>query len=396
VNAVDWVLVAVIVLFAITGWRQGLVRGVLSMAGFLVGLVAAVVFVPDLLDRWTIPPVERGVVSLVLLLLAAFAGQLLGAWLGRWLYERISWRPVQVVDAAAGTAFSLLALAVVVWVAASAVAVLPNQGFASEVRQSSLLSRFDSVVPDVARGWAGGLRQALDSSAFPRVFAGISEPAPLPVDPPDPSLLKVPAVRRAWSSLVRVEGIATACGQQVTGSGFVFADHRVMTNAHVVAGVTAPEVRLRGTGEAYDARVVYLDPRTDIAVLDVPQLVARRLAFDGPAGTGDPAVVAGFPGGGALTVGAARVRSLIEARGRDIYGNGVVLREVYSFRGTVRPGSSGGPLLSPAGDVLGVVFAAASDDPETGYALTAAQVAKAAAAGAAATAEVDTGSCATR
>ncbi len=98
------------------------------MVGFLGGLIVAVIVVPDLLDRWTIPPVERGVVSLTLLLLAAFAGQVMGSWGGRWLYERISWRPAQVVDAAAGAAFSLLALAVVVWVAASAVAVLPNQG----------------------------------------------------------------------------------------------------------------------------------------------------------------------------------------------------------------------------------------------------------------------------
>ncbi len=141
---------------------------------------------------------------------------------------------------------------------------------------------------------------------------------------------------------------------------------------------------------------MYLDPRTDVAVLDVPDLVARSLAFGGAAQGGDPAVVAGFPGGGALTVGAARIRTPIEARGRDIYGNGVVLREVYSFRGVVRPGSSGGPLLSPTGDVLGVVFAAASDDPDTGYALTAEQVSQAAAAGAVASDEVDTGSCATR
>jgi len=394
VNVVDIVLVVAVVLFAITGWRQGLVRGVLAMAGFLGGAAVAVWVVPDLVGRWDLAPVERGLVAVGLLLLLAFAGQLLGIAVGRWLRVRMTWRPAEVVDAVGGAAFSLLALAVVVFVVASAVAVLPDRGVASAVRWSSLLARFDAVVPDAARDLADGMRTAWGDSAFPRVFAGITEPVPFPVDPPDAAVLAVPAVRRASGSLVRVEGAAPACQETVTGSGFVYADHRVMTNAHVVAGVPRPRVRVMGTGIAYDARIVLLDRETDVAVLDVPDLTARALAFGGAAAAGDAAVVAGFPGGGKLVAAPARVRGQITARGRDIDGRAGVLREVYAVRGQVRPGNSGGPLLAPDGSVLGVVFAASVDDPDTGYALTAAQVADAAASGRSATSAVDPGRCA--
>jgi S1-C subfamily serine protease len=134
----------------------------------------------------------------------------------------------------------------------------------------------------------------------------------------------------------------------------------------------------------------------DVAVLEVPGLDAPVLTFAATAQRGDAAVVAGFPGGGPLTASAARIRGRITARGTDIYGHGQVSRDVYAVRGTIRPGNSGGPLLSPDGHVDGVVFASSVEDPETGYALTADQVAQAARDGATATREVATGSCATR
>jgi S1-C subfamily serine protease len=203
-------------------------------------------------------------------------------------------------------------------------------------------------------------------------------------------------VRRAWGSLVKIEGIARECGTEVDGSGFVYAPDRVMTNAHVVAGIDRPEVLVRGTGRAWPASVVYIDPRLDVAVLAVPGLSAPQLEFTTDARRGDPVVVAGFPGGGPLTATPARIRGTIQARGTDIYDRGTVTREVYAIRGEVRPGNSGGPLLAADGRVDGVVFASALDDPDTGYALTARQVADAAKAGRSAKQPVDTGSCATR
>jgi S1-C subfamily serine protease len=190
-------------------------------------------------------------------------------------------------------------------------------------------------------------------------------------------------------STVKVEGIAGDQGRE--GSGFVYAPRHVMTNAHVVAGIDDPSVLVGGVGTMYPARVVLFDPDRDVAVLYVPRLTAPVLRFDDTAGRGDPAVVAGYPQDGALTLRAATVASTIEATGRNIYSTGTVTRQIYSVRSTVLPGNSGGPLLSTGGRVYGVVFARSTSDARTGYVLTAKEVAKDARDAADRTAPVDTG-----
>jgi S1-C subfamily serine protease len=397
VNLVDWVLVGAIVVFAWTGWRQGFVAGLLSFAGFLGGGVLGALIVPSVIERTSLVGVLRALVVAVGVLSAAALGQVLAGTLGRRLRDGITWRPARLVDNLGGAALNVLALAVVLWIVASAVAVLPGTALTRQIRQSSVLVGLDRLVPDGARDLFTGLRDLVDSSGMPRVFSGLGELAGPEVDAPDPALAKDPAVRAAWDSLVQVLGDAPECGTSVTGSGFVYAPERVLTNAHVVAGVDQPQVQLRGTGQAYPARVVAFDPSLDLAVLLVPGLPATSLDFaDRPAGRGDPAVVAGFPGGGRLTATAARIRAVLPARGEDIYGRSGVLREVYAFRGEVRPGNSGGPLLAPTGDVYGVVFASGVGDQTTGYAITAEQAEEVAAAGADAVTRVGTGSCRTR
>jgi S1-C subfamily serine protease len=165
-----------------------------------------------------------------------------------------------------------------------------------------------------------------------------------------------------------------------------------MTNAHVVAGVTSPSVRTV-SGDTFAARVVLYDPERDIAVLDVPGLVGRTLSFAGPLSRGDGAIVTGYPENGPFTAVAARILSAQNARGPDIYQNRQVTRQIYSLNSTVRPGNSGGPLLTPGGQVAGVVFAAAVDNEHLDYALTAAEVASDAATGSTATATVSTQGC---
>ncbi len=394
-NAVDVVLLGAIVVFAWTGWRQGFVHGLLSFVGFLGGGVLGALLLPRLLGAVSIGDVARALLVAFGVFLCAALGQGLLSLLGRRVRAQITWAPGRTVDNAGGAVLNVAALAVVAWIVAAAVAVLPVGGLAQQVRSSVLLGRLDATVPDVARNWFSELRDLLDTSDFPRVFAGLGFLESPAVAAPDPKLLKIPAVRASWASLVKVSGSATQCRTDVTGSGFVYARDRVMTNAHVVAGVSRPVVRIAGDRTAYAATTVYIDPQIDVAILSVPNLPATALAFAGPVQAGASAVVAGFPGGGPLTASAARIRAQLTARGEDIYGNAGVVREVYAFRGLVRPGNSGGPLLDPRGRVLGVVFAAAVSDPDTGYALTARQVAAAAAAGRRGTVSVPTGSCRT-
>ena len=396
-NIVDWVIIGALVVFAWSGWRQGFIAGILSFVGFLGGGLVAAYIVPRVVNTFATPSLWEAIIVATVVLAAALLGQALVGGLGRRLRSRITWRPAQAVDHVGGAALNVLALVVVLWIIASSIALLPDVAFTRSIRESTVLSTVDRAVPDPARNLFSGIRKAFESSDFPRVFAGIGEAAGPEVAAPDDRVLRRPAVRATWKSIVRVSGSAPECTTEVTGSGFVIAPDYVMTNAHVLAGVSDPSVSIPGFVTSRSADVVYFDSSIDVAVLHVPGLGAVPLQFsDVGASTGDPAVVAGFPGGGPLDASAARVRALIEARGEDIYGQAGVVRSVYSLRGSVIPGNSGGPLLSPDGQVYGMVFASGLGDPTTGYALTAEQVAPAVAASSGATTVLDTGSCRTR
>lgn len=127
----------------------------------------------------------------------------------------------------------------------------------------------------------------------------------------------------------------------------------------------------------FEATVVSYDPSVDVAILAVPHLPPPPLVFAAePAKTGADVVVLGYPGGGNFTATPARIREAIRLSGPDIYGDPEpVTRDVYTIRADVEQGDSGGPLIDLNGQVLGVVFGAAIDDAETGFVLTAGEVA---------------------
>lgn len=174
-------------------------------------------------------------------------------------------------------------------------------------------------------------------------------------------------------SVVKIRGVAPGCQKVLEGTGFVVAPNRVMSNAHVVAG--SDSVTVESDGQTYEATVVSYDPNADISVLQVPDLPAQALPFaEEPAISGTDVLVVGYPGGGEFAATPARIREIIELNGPDIYRTTTVMREVYTIRGTVRQGNSGGPLINRSGQVLGVIFGAAVDDTDTGFVLTANEV----------------------
>jgi len=393
VSLLDVVLVLAGLSFGFSGYRQGFVVGVLSFFGFLGGGVLGMSVAPELVGSWD-PGLLQALVAVGIVLAAAVVGQVLAAFLGGRLRERITWHPARLVDATAGALTSVTAMLIVTWFVASALAQSPLDVLTGQVRESRVLLAVDRVMPDRASTLFTSFRDVLDRNGFPQVFSGIGAERILPVPTPDERVADTRAVRRAAGSIVKVLGVAVSCERQVEGSGFVYARERVMTNAHVVAGVSSPRVQIGGEGRSYVARVVHYDPRRDVAVLAVPDLPSRPLDFAAEAERGDSAVVAGFPEDGPFTAVPARIRAQQPVRGPDIYRRGEVTRDVYAVRAVVRQGNSGGPLLAPDGDVYGVVFAASLTDDETGYALTAAEVAGAAGAGASAQSRVGTGDCA--
>lgn len=390
-NLLDLFLMLAAVSFGLSGYRQGFVVGVTAFAGFLGGGFLGMVLAPKVIRSWD-PGTGQAVVAVLIVLACATVGQVLAQAVGATVRRRITWEPVRVVDAGGGALVSVVSMLLVAWFIGTAVAQSAIPVLNREVRGSEILTTIDRAMPDPARSLFSSFRRILDSGGFPQVFSGIS-PAPIvPVGPPDPEVLARPGVRSARPSIVKVLGTAASCSRSLEGTGFVYAHDRVMTNAHVVAGVTGPRVDVPD-GRTLHARVVVYDPERDVAVLYVPGLNVHTLDFAGQAKRGDDAVVAGYPRNGPFRGDPARIRSLQQARGPDIYQDAIVTREVYSLHARVEPGNSGGPLLSPSGKVYGVVFAVSVEDPQTGYALTASEVASRAKQGRSTTAKVSTGSC---
>ena len=393
-NPVDWILVGALIVFAWAGWRQGFVAGALSFAGFLGGALAGAFLLPGFIEQYVAPGLARSLSLAGAILVCAAGGQVLLSYLGRTLRTGLTWTPVRFVDSAAGAGLNVLALAIVTWIIATAVAFLPQSSITSQIRESGVLVGLDSLVPDAVRNGFSQVRDAVGATAVPRIFSGLGEVTGPDVQPADPLTADTAAIDSARGSIVRVTGSAAACSSSFSGSGFVVADHYILTNAHVVAGVRSPTVQVRSGEPAFEASVVAFDPKLDAAVLFAPDLDSRALAFaDVAPESGDEAIVGGFPGGGRYVARAVRIRATVSARGDDIYGDAGVAREVYSFRGDVLPGNSGGPLLDVGGLVLGMVFGAGLQDDPTGYAITGPQLSDTVTNGIRRTEPVDTGSC---
>lgn len=393
-SAIDVVLIVLLVVAAVTGYRQGFIVGILGFLGFFAGGAVGMLLAPLIVEEWT-HHLAQAVVTVLAVLVCAGVAQALATTGAAAFRETLTWRPARVVDAAGGAVISVVAVLLLVWFMALAFVTGPSSALTRELRSSTILSGVDGVMPDEARGLFSGLRSVFDRSIFPEVFAGVVAPELVDVAPPNGDLAGSTVAREVRGSVIEILSSSSSCDAGSTGSGFVYAPQRVMTNAHVVAGMDRVFIRAGGTGRPLQATVVAFDPATDIAVLAVPGLDAAPLPFAAePATRGDDGIVIGFPGGEAYTASSARVRDRLSARGSDIYDASVVRREIYALRTIVRPGNSGGPLLDPQGRVLGVVFAASTEDDETGYALTADQVRDTANVGRVSTVALSTGPCA--
>ncbi|MBM9620258.1 MarP family serine protease [Streptomyces zhihengii] len=397
-NVLDILLLVAAVWFAVVGYRQGFVVGILSVIGFLGGGLVAVYLLPVLWGALTDDSevsTTAAIVAVVIVIVCASVGQAFTTHLGNKLRTHITWSPARALDATGGALVNVVAMLLVAWLIGSALAGTSLPTLGKEVRGSKVLLGVSRVMPDQANTWFTDFSSVLAQNGFPQVFSPFANEPITDVQAPDPALVGSPVAARAKQSIVKVVGTAPSCGKVLEGTGFVFDERRVMTNAHVVGGVDEPTVQIGGEGRLYDAKVVLYDWERDIAVLDVPDLKARPLQFAGEdARTGDSAIVAGFPENGAYDVRSARVRGRINANGPDIYHRGTVRRDVYSLFATVRQGNSGGPLLTTDGKVYGVIFARSLDDANTGYALTVDEIREDIAQGRSANQQVDSEGCA--
>nr|WP_246416243.1 MarP family serine protease [Nocardioides luti] len=386
----DWLLVVLVLAYALSGYWQGFVTGAFATAGLLLGGLFGVWLAPIALGDAT-PSLVVSLGALFIVILSASLGQALLQFLGAKIRDKITWQPIRALDAVGGAALSAVAVLLVAWALGVAISGTRIGSVTPLVRGSTVLGKVDTALPASAGSVLQAFNNVVGTSFFPRYLEPFAPERIVEVKPGNRRMLKDPDVVRAAASVLKVRG-TNSCGRGVEGSGFVYSDDRLMTNAHVVAGVKDPEIF--SGDSSVPATVVYYNPDIDVAVLSFDSGDTPHLDFDDSAAPRDDAAILGYPQDGPYDVEPGRIRSEQRLRSPNIYGNGTVIREVFSLRGLVRPGNSGGPIVSSAGDVTGVVFAASVTDQQTGYALTADQVAKSAAAGTINTAEVSTGDCA--
>jgi S1-C subfamily serine protease len=369
----DIAVLAIAFVAAVSGWRSGALGSLLSFVGVALGAMAGVLLAPHLIEHVAGARLKL-FAALFLILAMVVIGEVAGVVLGRAVRGAIRSPGVRGVDSIIGVVLQLVVVLIAAWLLATPLTASDQPNLATAVNDSRVLRQVDDLAPRWLKNVPRRLSAVLDDSGLPAVLEPFSRTPIAAVDAPDPGLAASPVVEATAPSVLRIRGVAPNCQKVLEGTGFVISPNRVMTNAHVVAG--SDSVTVESGTKSYDATVISFDPKEDISILAVPDLPLPPLAFaPSPAEADTDALVLGYPGGGVFEATPARVRDTINLEGPDIYRTATVTRRVYTIRGTVQQGNSGGPMIDMDGRVLGVVFGAAVDDADTGFVMTAEEVA---------------------
>jgi S1-C subfamily serine protease len=370
---IDVLLLVLLALAALSGWRRGFAMVLLGYLGLLVGLAlgawaatrVGLLVSPD-------SSVRRLLTAVVVFFLVAAACHAVGNLLGIRARELLGGRWTSRADAVGGAVVATVVAAIALWFVALTLSNVPLSPFSRAVHSSSVLRTIDAYAPRPPAALAQ-LRGLLDRSGFPDAFATLRPPV---VSGPPPEAEPSQGVLRAADATLQIQ--SRGCGGVLFGSGFPVASDLVVTNAHVVAGSRRHEVITNG-GRRTSASVVYFDPSRDLALLYAPELPVRPLRLAGAAATrGQKAVVIGYPSGGRRQTIGARVVQRIQPEAPDIYARPQASRrDIYVLQARVRKGVSGGPVVDLRGRPLGVVFAASTVERNEGYAVTNAEVRRA-------------------
>lgn len=383
----DLLLVLTLLAFIGEGVRNGFARSLGAIVGVIGGGILAFLAIPVL--SALVPDSFWRVAVIVLVALSLlFGGHALGGRIGRGVQERRE--EIGFGSRLAGGAANGIIAALTLALVAGGVASMGVPLFSQAISNSYVVRAIDAVTPAPVDALLARIRSAVLEEGLPAIagsLGGVVTSPGIPDVPTDTDPLAIAA-----QSVVRIGGTAYACGQNQTGTGFVVAPDRIVTNAHVVAGVDVPVVEAPN-GQTLEGRVVYLDPVDDLAVVAVDGLGSAPLALSPDLQAGADAIVDGYPYGGPFTSGAAEVLAVSSERIPDIYGTSRTDREVYTIAAVVQPGNSGGPLLATDGRVAGVVFARNADDAELGYAMTNAELAPVASAAPGMSTPVSSGNC---
>ena len=363
-TVLDLLLILVLFIALVNGYRSGLLQSLTGIVGAVVGGVAAFFVVP-LVGGWVPAAQWRTPATIGVAIVLVLVGHSLGASAGGMVGRRKKRSPLGAINRVLGAVFAAVASALVASMVAFSIGTLGVPFLSPAIASSTVVSGIDSLTPDPVKALMAELRSVAVQQGLPRIVDAFTGPTPNAAQADTSS----PALDVAAQSVVRITGTAYACGQSQSGSGFVVSDDRVITNAHVVAGVDQPVVETPA-GEALAGEIVYFDPVDDLAIVSVPGLGAAPLTAGVDLAAGSGAVADGYPFGGPYVSDPAQVISIGTISVADIYGQDPTPRQVYTVASDVQQGESGGPLLSESGQVVGVIFAKASNTDNVGYALT--------------------------
>ena len=387
-TVLDLVLILALLSYLVYGLRNGVFVTVGGIAGFAAGAVAAFFAVPLVSEfvqdpGWRLTAIVAAAVVLVVM------GNGLGTMVGRQIRGAVRIRPLRAVDRLVGGAVNLVVSALVMSMLAFSISSLGVPFVSQQLAESKVIRFIDGMTPTPVKATMAQLRSAVIGNGIPTLIEGLEGAPAVPV--PEAST-DTPALNAAAESVLKIAGTAYQCGQNQTGTGFVVSDDRVVTNAHVVAGVSEPVVEMPDGG-AMPGRVVYFDTTHDLAVLAVDGLTLAPLPLSSDLPDGSSAAFAGYPHGGPFQSKPATVQDITTVLVPDIYGNNPSPEEIYRLAGDVQPGNSGGPLLTMDGQVAGVIFAKATQDSDMGFAITMDDLSPVASQAAAMTAPVSSGQC---
>jgi S1-C subfamily serine protease len=392
-DVLDLILLTLSAAFAVAGYRQGFIIGILSLAGFLGGVAGGAVIAPPISRTFANSPPWQAIIAVLVVFVAAVIGMLVASGIGVAVRSRLTGGPATFVDSVGGAAVNVISVLLLAWLIGSLVS-FPS--VSRQVSDSLVLRAVDRVMPHrvlylpVFPPLAGLLGAG---GIYSPIFSAIGAEGGLNLPVAGRGVLRSHAAGVIEHSVVKIEGVAPSCSLKIEGSGFIVSPEHVLTNAHVVAGVTDGPRVFATDGASYSSQVVFYDPQRDVAVLYVPGLRAPKMEFTGPPAYGSKAIVAGYPLNHPLTLNPASVGTSIDAYGPNIYQSAVVHRQIFPIKADVQPGNSGGPLVAPDGKVYGMVFAASTSVADSGYALTASEIGSDVQAGEQSTAPVSTQKC---
>lgn len=370
-NLLDLLIILAAIGAAVGGYRLGLLARALSWIGLGAGLYVGALLVPHALVALNpSTSAQRLIIAAVVLVGAAFVGQLLGLVIGSKAHAVLPLGPLRQADRVVGAAVGVVGVVAALWLLLPAISSV--NGWPAREARGSAISRWVSDHLSRPPNTLESLRRLVGENPFPQVFNHLDQPTQ--VGPP-PAANPIPAsiTAEVAASTVKVEG--QACNQIQDGSGFAVGDDLVATNAHVVAGEPPGQTTvILPSGRTDPASVVAFDPNRDLALLAVPGLGQRPLPL-ATGSQGEVGAVFGHPGGqAALAITPAQISQVVNAVGYDLYDRHQTTRAVFVLASNLAQGDSGGALVNTSGGVIGVAFAIAPDSPGTSYALSSSEL----------------------